>query len=56
MRALAPRAGGWMLLAAVALAGGGCSVKAEDNANLIRGKQQFVAKCGSCHALTRANT
>jgi len=56
VRALASRAGGWMLLAAVALAGGGCSVKAEDNANLIRGKQQFVAKCGSCHALTRANT
>jgi len=56
VRALAPRAGGWMLLAAVALAGGGCSVKAEDNANLIRGKQQFVAKCGSCHALSRANT
>jgi plastocyanin len=45
-----------MLLAAVALASGGCSVKAEDNANLIRGKQQFVAKCGSCHTLARANT
>jgi mono/diheme cytochrome c family protein len=40
----------------VALATGGCSVKAEDNANLIRGKQQFVAKCGSCHTLARANT
>jgi plastocyanin len=45
-----------MLLAAVALASGGCSVKAEDNANLIRGKQQFVAKCGSCHTLARAST
>ena len=56
MRALAPRAGSWTLLAAVALAGGGCSVKAEDNANLIRGKQQFVAKCGSCHVLARAST
>jgi plastocyanin len=56
VRVLAARAAGWMLLAAVALATGGCSVKAEDNANLIRGKQQFVAKCGSCHTLARANT
>jgi plastocyanin len=45
-----------MLLATVALASGGCSVKAEDNANLIRGKQQFVARCGSCHTLARAST
>jgi plastocyanin len=43
-------------LAAFALAAGGCSVKGGDNANLIVGKQQFVAKCGSCHALARANT
>lgn len=33
-----------------------CSVKGADNANLILGKQQFVAKCGSCHTLARANT
>src|SRR4029077_7113767 len=51
MRALA---GG--LLAALALAASGCSVKGADNANLIMGKQQFVAKCGSCHTLARAGT
>ena len=34
----------------------GCSVKGADNANLITGKQQFVAKCGACHTLARANT
>jgi plastocyanin len=34
----------------------GCAVKREDNANLIVGKQQFVAKCGSCHTLARAGT
>ena len=32
------------------------AVKGADNANLIVGKQQFVAKCGSCHTLARANT
>jgi plastocyanin len=44
------------LLGALAVAGGGCSVKGADNANLIAGKQQFVAKCGSCHTLARAGT
>jgi plastocyanin len=39
----------------VALAGCG-GVKQGDNANLIEGKQQFVAKCGACHTLARANT
>ena len=39
------------------LGAGGCgAVKSDDNANLISGKQQFVAKCGSCHTLARANT
>jgi plastocyanin len=38
------------------LATAGCSVKQSENANLIRGKQQFVAKCGACHALARAET
>jgi plastocyanin len=38
------------------LGASGCSVKRENNANLILGKQQFVAKCGSCHALARAGT
>jgi plastocyanin len=47
-----------MSLAALAvLAAAGCSsVKGNDNANLIVGKQQFVAKCGACHTLARANT
>jgi plastocyanin len=43
-------------LGALALAAGGCSVKGGDNPNLIRGKQAFVAKCGACHTLARANT
>ncbi len=34
----------------------GCSVKQGENANLITGKQQFVAKCGACHTLARAGT
>src|SRR6202050_3505349 len=51
------RAGAGGLLAAFALLAGGCgAVKGKDNANLIVGKQQFVAKCGSCHTLARANT
>ncbi len=44
------------LLAALALGTAGCSVKGADNANLILGKQDFVAKCGSCHTLARAGT
>jgi mono/diheme cytochrome c family protein len=55
-RDLAARACAGAVLAALALIAGGCSVKGEDNANLILGKQQFVAKCGSCHTLARANT
>jgi plastocyanin len=42
--------------AVLALAASGCSVKGADNANLILGKQQFVAKCGSCHTLARSST
>ncbi|HEX5851712.1 MAG TPA: plastocyanin/azurin family copper-binding protein [Solirubrobacteraceae bacterium] len=56
LRDLALRAGSGGLLLALALAAGGCSVKSADNANLIAGKQAFVAKCGSCHALARADT
>jgi plastocyanin len=44
------------VLAALALGTAGCSVKGGDNPNLILGKQMFVAKCGSCHILARANT
>jgi len=41
----------------VLLAASGCgSVKHGENANLIVGKQQFVAKCGACHTLARAET
>ncbi len=50
------RAGSGGLLVALALAAAGCSVKGADNANLIAGKQAFVAKCGSCHTLARAET
>lgn len=40
----------------LALATTGCSVKGGDDANLIAGKKAFVAKCGSCHTLARAET
>jgi plastocyanin len=50
------RVGAGALLLAGALAASGCSVKGADNANVIVGKQAFVAKCGSCHTLARANT
>jgi mono/diheme cytochrome c family protein len=56
-RELGARVGTGALLAAVALAAAGCSAgKSSENANLITGKQLFVAKCGSCHALARADT
>ncbi len=42
---------------ATLLAVSGCgSVKHGENADLILGKQQFVAKCGACHTLARAGT
>jgi plastocyanin len=56
LRKLGLRAGLPGLLLALALGTAGCSVKTGENANLILGKQQFVAKCGSCHTLARANT
>lgn len=43
-------------LVTLALVTTGCSVKGGDNANLIAGKKAFVAKCGSCHTLARAET
>ena len=43
-------------LAALALSTAGCAVKSGENANVILGKQVFVAKCGACHTLARANT
>ncbi len=56
LRGSPARAGLVGLLAALAITTAGCSVKGADNPNLIMGKQQFVAKCGSCHTLARANT
>ncbi len=34
---------------------GGCAVK-HPTADLVRGKQLFVQKCGSCHTLSHANS
>jgi uncharacterized cupredoxin-like copper-binding protein len=42
-----------LLAAAVVL--GGCQLT-DSGTNLVNGKQQFVAKCGSCHVLARADT
>jgi mono/diheme cytochrome c family protein len=56
LSALAPRALALACGGALALGAAGCSVKGGDDANLIAGKQQFVAKCGSCHTLARAET
>jgi plastocyanin len=43
--------------AVVAAAGGvgGCNL-ADSGTNLVNGKEQFVARCGSCHVLARAGT
>lgn len=49
-------AAGLVALAAIALAASGCAVKSDTDPNLIVGKQAFVAKCGSCHTLARADT
>jgi plastocyanin len=57
LRTIAPRAWAAPALAALAATAAGCGgVKGADNANLIVGKQVFVARCGSCHTLARANT
>jgi plastocyanin len=56
LRGVAARACALAAVAAVALAASGCSVKGGDNANVISGKKMFVAKCGSCHTLARAET
>src|SRR4051812_41109224 len=42
-------------LPAVAAILGGCQL-ADTGTNLVNGKEQFVAKCGSCHTLARANS
>jgi mono/diheme cytochrome c family protein len=56
LRRVRLHAGAAAVLAALALTTAGCAVKGADNANVIVGKQAFVAKCGSCHTLARANT
>jgi plastocyanin len=45
-----------MLLGPLCVLAAGCSVKGGEDANLIAGKQAFVAKCGSCHTLAHAET
>jgi plastocyanin len=56
LHTLAARAGFAAFAGAVAIGVSGCAVKGADDANLIVGKQEFVAKCGSCHTLARADT
>ncbi len=55
-RRLAASVGAVGALGALAIGASGCAVKGAENANLILGKQEFVAKCGSCHTLARAGT
>jgi plastocyanin len=51
------RLGALALLGALAIGTAGCSgVKGADDVNLIVGKQAFVAKCGACHTMARADT
>jgi plastocyanin len=50
------KAAAGLLAGAVAVAAlAGCEIK-RGNEDLVAGKQQFVAKCGSCHVLNRAGT
>ncbi|MGO9488350.1 MAG: plastocyanin/azurin family copper-binding protein [Solirubrobacteraceae bacterium] len=56
-RALPARLAAACLLPGLAMLAAGCGeVKGGDDANLISGKKMFVAKCGSCHTLARADT
>ncbi|MGD1056884.1 MAG: plastocyanin/azurin family copper-binding protein [Solirubrobacteraceae bacterium] len=56
LHALATRTAFLAFAGVVAISVSGCAVKGADNANLIVGKQAFVAKCGSCHTMARAET
>jgi plastocyanin len=42
-------------IVAAAAGTGGCNL-ADSGTNLVNGKEQFVANCGSCHVLSRAGT
>ena len=42
-------------IAAAAAALGGCQLT-DSGTNMVNGKEQFVAKCGSCHVLARAGS
>jgi plastocyanin len=47
-----------LLLAGIVAAAagvGGCNL-VDSGTNLVNGKEQFVARCGSCHVLSRAGT
>ncbi len=46
---------GILVAAALLVALAGCEVK-QGQPDLVRGKQLFVAKCGSCHVLSRAGS
>src|SRR5271170_3501852 len=51
------RLGALALIGVLAVGVAGCGgVKGADDANLIVGKQAFVAKCGACHTMARADT
>jgi mono/diheme cytochrome c family protein len=61
MRAVASSTGVRAALVALAAAAGSvalgaCSIQPGGNADVIQGKKLFVAKCGSCHTLARAQT
>ena len=52
------RARNTLVIAATAAAAagvGGCNL-ADSGTNVVNGKEQFVANCGSCHTLARAGT
>ena len=44
-----------LAIAAAAAVLGGCQLT-DSGTNVVNGKEQFVAKCGSCHVLARAGT
>src|SRR5215217_8136150 len=49
------RGGALVVLLAAAAVLGGCQLT-DSGTNVVNGKQQFVAKCGSCHTLARAGS